>query len=92
MSKRRAQLRRPGDGARWAPQAERRNPPCLICPSSRSRIPGALLLGTALWVAFPAVLLAGSVMWENAPASRAVIHAGDWLLKLVAIALIVVAW
>ena len=53
---------------------------------------GALLLGLALWVAFPVVLLTGSMIWENVPARLAAIHAGDWLLKLLAIAVIVGLW
>jgi hypothetical protein len=54
--------------------------------------PGAILLGLVLWVGFPLVLLAGSVYHEKVPAQLAAIHGGDWLLKLVAIAVIVTAW
>jgi hypothetical protein len=50
----------------------------------------ALLLGAGLWLAFPVVLLAGSVFHEGVPAASALLHAGDWLLKL-AIVLGVVA-
>jgi hypothetical protein len=53
-------------------------------------LPRALLLAVSAWVAFPVVLLAGSVIWERVPARRAALHAGDWLLKLVAIGAIVV--
>jgi hypothetical protein len=53
---------------------------------------GALLLGVALWVAFPLVLLLGSVAHEKVPAPVAAIHAGDWLLKLVIISAIVGLW
>jgi hypothetical protein len=42
------------------------------------------LLGLALWT-LPVVLLAGSVVWERVPLRRAAPHAGDWLIKLVAI-------
>jgi hypothetical protein len=42
------------------------------------------LLGLALW-ALPVVLLAGSVLWEKVPVRSAALHAGDWLVKLVAI-------
>lgn len=45
-----------------------------------------------LWVAFPAVLLSGSVFHERVPMALAVIHAGDWLLKLVLITGIVTVW
>jgi hypothetical protein len=34
------------------------------------------------------VLWAGALLHERAPAKLAAIHAGDWLLKLVAIAVI----
>jgi len=44
---------------------------------------GALLC-LALW-ALPVVLLAGSVPWERVPLRSATLHAGDWLIKLVAI-------
>lgn len=53
---------------------------------------GALLVGLVLWVGFPVVLLAGSVVHENVPWRVAAIHAGDWLAKLVIIAVIVGAW
>lgn len=46
----------------------------------------------ALWVGFPAVLPAGSVMWDNVAGRTAAIHAGDWLIKLTVITLIVGRW
>lgn len=52
----------------------------------------ALLLAVLLWLAFPAVLLAGSVLHENVPPLLAGIHAGDWLLKLAVLAVIVGRW
>ena len=53
---------------------------------------GAPLLGLALWVGFPVVRLAGSLVHEKVPWRIAVIHAGDWLAKLLIIAVIVGAW
>ena len=53
---------------------------------------GAVQLAVALWAAFPAVLLAGSVIHENVPWKLAVVHAGDWLVKLLIIAVIVAIW
>jgi hypothetical protein len=50
---------------------------------------GGLCLGLALWVGFPLVLWIGAVVWENAPRALAVIHAGDWLAKLLAVGVIV---
>ena len=52
----------------------------------------ALLLAAVLWVAFPGVLLFGSVLHEGVPALLAAIHAGDWLLKLIAITAVVGLW
>ena len=55
-------------------------------------IGGALLLALALWVAFPIILLAGSVIHENVPTKLALVHAGDWLLKLIIISVLVALW
>jgi hypothetical protein len=53
---------------------------------------GAALLGVLLWVGFPVVLWAGAILWENVPPKLAAIHAGDWLAKLVLIAVVVGVW
>ena len=53
---------------------------------------GGLLLGLALWVGFPVVLWTGAVIHENTPAKLAVIHAGDWLAKLLLVAVLVSVW
>lgn len=52
----------------------------------------AATLAASLWVAFPAILLVGSVIWDDVPPRLAAIHAGDWLMKLVLIAVIVGIW
>ena len=39
-------------------------------------------LSIVLWVGFPLILLSGSVIYEKAPIKLAIIHGGDWLLKL----------
>ena len=57
-----------------------------------SSLPAALLLAIGLWVAFPVVLFAGSIAHEQYPQKLAAIHAGDWLLKLLAISVIVGLW
>jgi hypothetical protein len=49
-------------------------------------------LGLAVWIAFPVVLLTGSVIHENVPWKLAAIHAGDWLVKLVVVTVIVSLW
>lgn len=51
-------------------------------------VPAALVA----WLGFPVVLLTGSVVHEQVPWRLAAVHAGDWLLKLVAITLIVGLW
>jgi hypothetical protein len=51
-----------------------------------------VLLALVLWLGFPFVLLTGSMMWEKVPAVTAILHAGDWLLKLIVISVIVGLW
>lgn len=53
---------------------------------------GALLLALALWIGFPVVLWTGAVIWERVPVRLSAIHAGDWLLKLAVVAVIVAVW
>jgi Protein of unknown function (DUF1761) len=53
---------------------------------------GATALGIALWIGFPFVLWVGAVVHENVPVRLAAIHAGDWLVKLLLIAVIVGVW
>ena len=53
---------------------------------------GTVVLGLVLWAGFPLVLLTGSMMWDKVPTPTALLHAGDWLLKLVAISVIVGLW
>jgi hypothetical protein len=55
-------------------------------------LPGALLLAGSLWIAFPTVILSGSVLWENVPMKLAAIHVGDWLVKLLVIAVVIGLW
>jgi hypothetical protein len=53
---------------------------------------GAVHLGVFLWIGFPVILLVGSILWENTPVKVAAIHAGDWLVKLLVIPIIVSVW
>ncbi len=48
-------------------------------------------LGALVWV-FPAMILLGSVVHENVPLMLAAIHAGDWLVKLLLMAVIIGVW
>ena len=49
----------------------------------------AVVLALLLWTGFPLVLLTGSILWEKVHPATAAMHAGDWLLKLLLIALAV---
>jgi len=53
---------------------------------------GGLALGLALWIGFPLVLWTGALIHENTPWRLAAIHAGDWLLKLLAVGALVSVW
>jgi hypothetical protein len=60
--------------------------------ASRARlqsIPGSLALAVVLWAGFPVVLLTGSIVWERVAPITAAIHVGDWLLKLLLLAVII---
>jgi hypothetical protein len=56
------------------------------------RLAGGIVLGLALWTAFPFVLWTGAVVHEGTPWRLAAIHAGDWLVKLVVVGAIVSVW
>lgn len=53
---------------------------------------GACIVALALWIGFPVILLLGSVVHEKVPWRLAVLHAGDWLIKLLLIAAVVGTW
>jgi hypothetical protein len=53
---------------------------------------GAVGLGLLMWVGFPVVLLVGSVIWDKVPLKLAAIHAGDWLVKILLVTIIVGLW
>lgn len=53
---------------------------------------GGLLLGLVLWVGFPLVLWIGAIVHEKEPVRLAVIHGGDWLVKLLAIGTLAGMW
>ncbi len=48
----------------------------------------AIVLALVMWAGFPLVLLTGSVIWEKVHPATAAMHAGDWLIKLLLIAVI----
>lgn len=49
-------------------------------------------LGLLLWVGFCATQWASSILGEQVPVRLAAIHAGDWLVKLLVVSVIVGAW
>ncbi len=53
---------------------------------------GAVRVGVLLWIGLAAMQWVGSMLWEKVPLKMAAIHAGDWLVKLVLIAVIVGVW
>jgi hypothetical protein len=46
------------------------------------------LLGLALWIGFPLVLWLGAIFHEGTKLQLAAAHAGDWLVKLLAMGVI----
>jgi hypothetical protein len=55
-------------------------------------VPGALGLALVVWAGFPVVILAGSVLHERVPAGLAALHAGDWLVKIAVVAVLLGVW
>lgn len=49
-------------------------------------------LGFVLWAAFYVVQLAGAVIFDGMPVALGAVHAGDWLGKMLIMAVIVSAW
>ena len=52
----------------------------------------AVELGFWLWFGFVFMILVGAVVWDNVPWKLTAIHAGDWLVKLPLMAVILAAW
>jgi len=52
----------------------------------------AVQLGVWLWFGFVFMILVGAVVWDNVPWKLTAIHAGDWLVKLPLIAVILAVW
>ncbi len=53
---------------------------------------GAVRLALWVWFGFSGVMWVGAIMWEKTPWQVAAIHSGDWLLKIILIAVIVGVW
>ena len=52
----------------------------------------ALSLGFWMWLGFPVAMLVGASLWDNKPWMLTVIHGGDWLVKMLVMAVIVGVW
>lgn len=52
----------------------------------------AVVLSIWLWIGFPVVLFTGLVTNERFPRSLAIIHAGDWLVRLLLFTIVLSAW
>jgi hypothetical protein len=52
----------------------------------------AVQLGAWLWFGFVFMILVGAVVWDNVPWKLTAIHAGDWLVKLPLMAVILGVW
>ncbi|MEU0531512.1 DUF1761 domain-containing protein [Amycolatopsis tolypomycina] len=55
-------------------------------------VAGSLGFALAVWAGFPVVILAGSVLHERVPVGLAALHAGDWLVKLTVVAVVLGLW
>lgn len=54
----------------------------LLARLHADRLRGSMGLAAILWLGFPVTLLSGSVLWQNVPIELALIHCGDWLIKI----------
>jgi Protein of unknown function (DUF1761) len=64
----------------------------LFVPLRLGSWPRALAFGVVLWVAFYAVQMTGAVLWDNMPWRLGLVHAGDWLMKLTFMSVVLNAW
>lgn len=53
---------------------------------------GGLGLGFWVWLGFPVQMLVGASLWDNKPWMLDLIHAGDWLMKMLLVSLILATW
>lgn len=65
---------------------------CLVSKTGADEWLDGLGLGLLLWVGFPLVLWVGAMVHEQTPLKLALIHGGDWLVKLPVIAIILSVW
>ena len=51
----------------------------------------AAYLGFWVWLGFPVAMLVGASLWDNKPWELSLIHGGDWLTKMLAMAMVITA-
>jgi hypothetical protein len=56
------------------------------------RVQSAVKLALLLWFGFSGLMWVGAVMWERSPSQVALIHSGDWLVKIVLLSSILSVW
>ena len=54
----------------------------LLAQREPIKLKSVLVFAIILWLGFPVTLLSGSVMWQNVPLELALVHSGDWLIKI----------
>lgn len=45
-----------------------------------------------LWLAFHAVGMAGAILWDNMQWQLGMVHAGDWLMKMLFMGVVLTSW
>jgi hypothetical protein len=60
----------------------------ILARQSQTKLSSVLALAATLFLGFPVVLLSGSVMWQHVPFELALIHCGDWLIKILLMTII----
>ncbi|MBI1768930.1 MAG: DUF1761 domain-containing protein [Bacteroidetes bacterium] len=64
----------------------------LLITQLTSDLKNAVKLIFLLWLAFHAVGMAGAVIWDNMPWQLGMVHAGDWLMKMLFMAIALSLW
>lgn len=65
---------------------------CIVGLTDITGVVPAFGLGLLLWIGFCATQWVSSIVGENVPVQLAAIHAGDWLLHMLIITVIVGTW
>lgn len=64
----------------------------LITRLAISKWKDAVAMTFLLWVAFHAVGMAGAIIWDNMPLALGAVHAGDWLMKMLLMGIVLSLW